>query len=105
MLQAIDIPRFNFIERGKLGQEEHVYFVTTDVEEAADHYLQKVIENGSNYMTISTINGKLCVAKSCGLDNSQLEPKLIKMSGCDSINLRKYIGDFLYRVKSELQCI
>lgn len=105
MLQAIDIPRFNFIERGKLDQKEHVYFVTTDIEEAADHYLQKIIKNDSNYMTISSISGELCVAKSCGLDDSHSEPKIIKMSDCDGLNLRRYTEDFLNVVKNDLHCV
>lgn len=80
-LQVIDIPRFDFIEVSKASDSEcreHIYFVTTDVNQAADHYLHNMIGEKPIYMKISSIDGKVCIAKSYGLSHDHTHPIIIK---------------------------
>ncbi|MCI1857975.1 MAG: hypothetical protein LKI80_07390 [Sporolactobacillus sp.] len=103
MLQAIDIPRFNFIETGKLGHRKHVYFVTTDVSEAADHYLRHVIHNKAIYMTISSIDGKDCIAETHGLDGSTNRLYIQKKQCNNDDKFNMYTEEFIRIVERELQ--
>lgn len=81
-MQIIDIPRFDFIEVSKVKaseRTEHIYFVTTDVNQAAEHFLQNMRGEKSIYMKISSIDGKVCIAKSYGLSQDHTRPVIIKV--------------------------
>ncbi|WP_100487834.1 hypothetical protein [Sporolactobacillus pectinivorans] len=109
MLDMIDIPRFNFIEPShEKGSKnaEHTYFVTTDVNEAVEHYLQRIRENKFIYMTISTIGGNVCVAKSLGLNSNKTEAKIIRVD--QSINregrqFKTYTEEFIKIVEKRIE--
>ncbi|GAY75406.1 hypothetical protein [Sporolactobacillus inulinus] len=82
-MQATEIPRFNFIEWQKdqnAGPKEHFYFVTTDVNEAVDHYLHRLREHHPFYMTISSVDGRICFARANGLSSDKTKPRMIHMN-------------------------
>lgn len=107
MLEIVDIPRFNFIEPVHGKNAEHFYFVTTDVNEAVEHYLHKIKENDSIYMTISSIDGNVCVAKSFGLNKDKTGPNIIRIQDEGANNrgrqLRAYTKEFIKTVKKRIE--
>ncbi|SFG63543.1 hypothetical protein [Sporolactobacillus nakayamae] len=107
-MQGTEIPRFNFIELEedrKADHKEHFYFVTTDVDEAVEHYLHKVREHHPFYMTISSVDGRICVAKSHGLSSDKTKPRIIRMSpnlNEKTCNYTLYTNKFIRTVKRKL---
>lgn len=107
-MQVTEIPRFNFIElqtERNLGHTEHIYFVTTDVDEAVDHYLHKVREHNPFYMTISSVDGRICVAKSHGLSSDKTKPRIIRMNSDlnpKACNYTLFTNKFIKTVKRKL---
>jgi hypothetical protein len=107
-LQVTEIPRFNFVELLRdqnLGHTEHIYFVTTDVDEAVDHYLHKVRERDPFYMTISSVDGRICFAKLHGLSSDKTKPRIIRMSpdlNQKAHNYTLYTNKFIKTVKRKL---
>ncbi|MDD9147531.1 MULTISPECIES: hypothetical protein [unclassified Sporolactobacillus] len=107
-MQAIDIPRFDFVELSKntnMERSEHTYFVTTDINEAAEHYLQMMRGNKPVYMTIRTIDGKTCVAKSYRLNGDCARPEMIRVNADPDLTtgaFHIFTDEFIHAVEKKL---
>ncbi|MCL1630796.1 hypothetical protein M3N64_02415 [Sporolactobacillus sp. CPB3-1] len=95
-MQTTGIPRFNFIEhRENHKHSEHMYFVTTDVHEAVAHYLQRIQEGKPIYMTISSVDGKVCLAESHGLDSDHAKPRIIAKAQINDRYYKAFTCEFM----------